>query len=157
MKAQTLTREELYKLVWSTPLTTLATQYIISSQAIRKLCDNMQIPLPINGHWEKEKHNKPLEIIQLPKQDKDTDPITLYLREEGEQELKGVPSPLSELQRKIISLEGRNFQVPERLTNPHELVSYTKMVKTKPSQKYSSDSSTVDYDRVLNIKVFFLN
>lgn len=48
-----LTREELYELVWTTPVKTLAAQYGISDVAFAKTCKQHNIPLPPRGHWAK--------------------------------------------------------------------------------------------------------
>ena len=51
MEKIVFTREELYELVWSEPLTRLAKKYNISDNGIRKKCKKMNIPLPKVGHW----------------------------------------------------------------------------------------------------------
>ncbi|GEM_PF-6364122 len=43
--AQTLTREVIYQLVWSKPMTELAIQSGISDVGLRNICVNMNIPL----------------------------------------------------------------------------------------------------------------
>jgi len=49
----TLTREELYTLVWAEPLSTLAKRYSLSDYAFRQLCIRLSIPIPRQGHWSK--------------------------------------------------------------------------------------------------------
>lgn len=53
MNSETLTRKELYDLVWSKPFTTLAKKYLISDNGLRKICLKMDIPLPKSGHCSK--------------------------------------------------------------------------------------------------------
>lgn len=54
MKAGTaFDRDALYEEVWRTPMATLAKQYGLSDQGLRKICVKLQIPLPIRGHWAK--------------------------------------------------------------------------------------------------------
>jgi len=62
MEMATLTRRELYDLVWSTPMTAIAKKYLISDVGLRKICISMNIPLPRAGHWEKIKAGKPITI-----------------------------------------------------------------------------------------------
>ena len=60
MEQVTLTRRELYDLVWSTPMTAIAKKYLISDVGLRKICISMNIPLPRAEHWEKIKAGKPV-------------------------------------------------------------------------------------------------
>ncbi len=46
MEKITLTREELYHLVWSELMITIANKYLISDTGLRKICIGMDIPLP---------------------------------------------------------------------------------------------------------------
>lgn len=50
---RTLTRQELYDLVWSTPITELADQFAISDRGLAKICLRHQIPVPGRGYWAK--------------------------------------------------------------------------------------------------------
>jgi tetrahydromethanopterin S-methyltransferase subunit G len=47
----TLTREQLYDLVWSEPLQRLGKQIGISDVGLAKQCRNIGVPLPIIGPW----------------------------------------------------------------------------------------------------------
>ena len=49
----TTSREELFELVWTTPMTKLAAQFGLSDQGLRKHCVQQQISLPVAGHWAK--------------------------------------------------------------------------------------------------------
>ena len=60
------TRQELYDLVWSTPMTTLTLKYRISFHKLRSTCVKMNIPLPDYGHWMRIQHNKSVHIKELP-------------------------------------------------------------------------------------------
>ncbi|WP_133770246.1 hypothetical protein [Enterovirga rhinocerotis] len=46
-----LTRRELYDLVWSTPMRTLAQQFGISDVGLKKSCDRHRVPTPPRGYW----------------------------------------------------------------------------------------------------------
>ena len=56
-----LSREELYDLEWSKPLTTLAKEHGISDNGLRKICKK----LPKAGHWLKLEHGKPIVVEKL--------------------------------------------------------------------------------------------
>ena len=50
---QTFTRRELYELVWSTPIVTLAARFQLSDRGLAKTCARHQIPVPGRGYWAK--------------------------------------------------------------------------------------------------------
>ena len=47
----TLTREELYELVWSKPMVELAKDFGISDVAVAKRCRRVGVPVPGRGYW----------------------------------------------------------------------------------------------------------
>jgi hypothetical protein len=62
----TLKREELYRLVWSTPVTQLAKKFGISDVGLAKICKKMKIPRPGRGYWEKVSHGRKPFFPPLP-------------------------------------------------------------------------------------------
>ena len=68
--AKTLTRSELYELIWSKPRTALAKELGISDVAIGKHCVRAHIPGPPAGYWARTKSGKssfrPALPIRLP-------------------------------------------------------------------------------------------
>lgn len=50
-KSYRLTRNQLYDLVWSRPLSALAVEFGISANALAKICDRLLVPHPPRGHW----------------------------------------------------------------------------------------------------------
>jgi len=50
---RTFTRQELYDLVWSTPIVTLAERFDMSDRGLAKICARYQIPVPGRGYWAK--------------------------------------------------------------------------------------------------------
>ena len=62
----TFTREELYRLVWSEPLRTLAKRFGISDVALAKRCRAANIPLPGLGYWAKKEAGKKVFQPALP-------------------------------------------------------------------------------------------
>src|SRR5690349_445279 len=47
----TLSRDDLYELVWSKPMRELAKDFGISDVALAKRCRRLAIPLPGRGYW----------------------------------------------------------------------------------------------------------
>lgn len=48
---RTLTRRELYDLVWTTPISRLADDFGISDVGLKKICDRHRVPTPGRGYW----------------------------------------------------------------------------------------------------------
>jgi hypothetical protein len=65
----TLTREQLYDLVWSEPMQRLAKQIGISDVAVAKHCRKIGVPVPERGYWAKLQAGKPVEKVLLPERD----------------------------------------------------------------------------------------
>src|SRR4030042_5580489 len=59
-----LSREQLYELVWSKPMQHLAKEYGVSDRAIAKLCALKQVPVPPRGYWAKK--NSGQKVVQPP-------------------------------------------------------------------------------------------
>ncbi len=60
------TRQRLYKLVWSKPVSSLAKQFGISDVGLAKACKRAQIPLPMRGYWAKVAVGQRREKTALP-------------------------------------------------------------------------------------------
>lgn len=118
MEKITLTRKDLYELVWSSPLTLLAKKYNISDTGLRKICNKLEIPLPKGGHWNKLKFGKKVSVRPLPDKSDLEQPINLMLREPG----VGILSPLTLLRQEIEEKHKSELRVPTRLTSPEALV-----------------------------------
>lgn len=65
----TLTREQLYDLVWSEPMRRLAKQIGVSDVAIAKHCRKLGVPVPERGYWNKLQAGKPVTKTALPERD----------------------------------------------------------------------------------------
>jgi len=61
----TLTRQQLYELVWSEPMRNLAAQIGISDVAIAKHCRKCNVPVPPRGYWNKLQAGKNARPIAL--------------------------------------------------------------------------------------------
>ena len=53
-----LTREELYELVWSMPMTKASKQLGISDVMLGKLCRQRNVPRPSRGYWQAQSSEK---------------------------------------------------------------------------------------------------
>ena len=60
------TRKQLYDLVWTGPITTLAKSLLISDVGLAKACRHSDIPLPPRGYWAKLSAGKRVARPPLP-------------------------------------------------------------------------------------------
>jgi hypothetical protein len=61
-----LTREELYTLIWSTPVQRAAEEFGISDGVLAKLCRRRQVPMPRRGFWARKEAGKAPAVPSLP-------------------------------------------------------------------------------------------
>jgi hypothetical protein len=47
----TLTRQELYDMVWSKPMSSLAKEFGITDVGLAKRCRAVDVPIPYRGYW----------------------------------------------------------------------------------------------------------
>jgi hypothetical protein len=151
---QTLTRKELYDLVWSQPMLTLAKKYNISDTGLRKVCIRLNIPLPIAGHWQKIQFGKKINQPKLSLNDDVEQQIVLCLRSEKTKEFYGEPSPLKNLQIEIENQLQSKLIVPEKLTNPDKLIIEAKnALQSKEPNNRLYMGTVYTKKNILNIRV----
>jgi hypothetical protein len=59
-------RKQLYEEIWLTPMKHLGTKYGLSGSEIRRVCDELQIPVPEQGHWTRVAMGYVVERPPLP-------------------------------------------------------------------------------------------
>ncbi len=113
------TRHELYDLVWSKPMTTLAKEFNLSDNGLRKICMKNDIPLPNMGYWAKAKYGKVITRISLSKHIDDNEKlIEINVIDGNIKTLKNRTYFLSQItNNKVLSLK-----VAKRLSNPNKLI-----------------------------------
>lgn len=63
----TLTRDELYRRIWSTPVSQLAKGFGISDVALAKICRKLDVPRPPRGYWQQLEHGQRPAKARLPR------------------------------------------------------------------------------------------
>src|SRR5688572_8466680 len=111
MSEITVTRKDLYDLVWSEPMLSLSKKYKISDNGLRKICKRMNIPLPKAGHWIKQQFGKKVRIIPFPESFEGEVTITLSLRTGDE---KKDSESLSVFTKQIKSDPALSLIVPDK-------------------------------------------
>jgi hypothetical protein len=64
--AEVLTRGELWELVWSEPVRTVASRFGLSDVTFKKYCVRAGVPVPERGHWTKLAAGKAVARAPLP-------------------------------------------------------------------------------------------
>lgn len=118
MESNRLTRQELYELVWSEPISGIISKYQITENLLHKVCREMSVPMPGPGYWSKIRYGKTAERVELPSGY--TGKNKVYLSAEDD------TNPLVAKQKEIMADSRVNLIVSRNLTNPDPLVLATK-------------------------------
>ncbi len=127
-----VSREELYEMVWKTPMVKLAKEFGLSDVALAKTCRRHNVPRPPRGYWTKLDAGKKVERIPLPRE-KDDMKIRLVYHEHVDTSHSEKPDishllvdvmPIIEYERQP---ENR-VEVPEMLESTNRLIRHTRAV-----------------------------
>jgi len=117
----TVTREELYQLVWQTPMSRLAARYGISGNGLAKICDRLAIPYPPRGYWAKKAAGRKVVQYRLPDAKDDTPAavtISPTMKEKPDPPVsQAVADELTAVRQKLAEIS-----VPQRLSRPHPII-----------------------------------
>lgn len=107
-----ITREELYALVWSQPMTKVAEQFGVSGSYMARVCSLLQVPRPERGYWAKLAVGKAPPPQPLPEAQPGDE---LFWSKDGD--LRSVPALKPAVPRKP-----RVRRVARRVTGTHGLI-----------------------------------
>jgi hypothetical protein len=118
-----VTREELYRQVWETPMNRLGTRYGITGNGLAKICERLRVPYPPRGYWAKKAAGQNVISYQLSPAGADT-PQSVRINPTEPR-----PKPLKlpeELGAKIEEArrEASSTAVPDRLQRPHPIIAH---------------------------------
>lgn len=119
-----LKREELYKMVWSEPVSKLAREYGLSDRGLGKICARLEIPVPGRGYWQMKKKGLKIPIPPL-RPTKKINATCAYIHRkttyqtEGEEEQKTCDIITAE------KMPENKITVPPSLDSPHHLILMT--------------------------------
>jgi hypothetical protein len=131
MEKIVFTRRQLYDLVWSTRMLTLAKKYEISDSGLRKICRRMNIPIPQVGYWQKLQHKKRAHRYALPSVNLGQDEIAFNIRSEHPEDSRCPQMPITILRKAIEHDSPVAIRVPQKLTNPGKLIIQAKAILGK--------------------------
>lgn len=115
----TMTREELYGAVWTTPMSRLAEGYGISGNGLAKICDREDIPYPPRGYWAKHAVGKAPPQTPLPKSSSARS-ITIRPTPLPPPPIELPPDVKQQVDKARANEIG--IAVPERLLRPHTVI-----------------------------------
>ena len=119
-RAIRVTREELYKQVWETPMSRLAQQYGVSGPGLAEACDRLRVPHPPRGYWTKKAAGKEVTHYRLPEWGSDKPDSVEIGPTPVRFSARNLPP---EIQRQIDDFAARlgRIVVPEQLSRPHPI------------------------------------
>jgi hypothetical protein len=133
--AKQLSRQELYGLVWSTPMKTLAAQFGISDVGLKKTCFRASIPTSDRGYWAKVEAGKKTIQVALPKRApsmRDTVVVAgggdYWYRYSAQEELQQplpappeFPEPIDAVRERIVAVIGE-VTVPQKVKHWYQAI-----------------------------------
>ena len=134
------TREELYDLVWSEPMSRLAKKYNLSNNGLKKRCKKMMIPYPPVGYWSKIKYGYKVPKPKLSKNFKgETETVLCFRDKHGKYvETEKPINPIKLLRDEIIKDTSLPLSVPKQIEKFDSLVNKAKRVLDKKKSIYFS-------------------
>lgn len=127
MEPVKLSREQLYELVWKSPLSAIIKTLPITLQQLKEICNDMEVPLPSNGYWTKLRFGKIENRIELSKdysgepfavlrQRIDGAKILITEKELFQERIKKEVEPLLQVPRQLIDPDPRIVRAQRILT-----------------------------------------
>jgi hypothetical protein len=139
--AASISRQELYDLVWSEPLTKLAVKFDVTPSQLKTICIEFEIPLPKNGYWSKLKFNKEVEIFALKPFAKKVVSFAEYRKVKIKQPAMHEPPFLSTTIQKELATKKLKSKMVEVYTIDHS-----------PKNKNNKETNiSVSIDKILNV------
>lgn len=119
-----MTRTELYDLIWSKPMLQLAKELGISDRGLAKKCERHKVPVPYRGYWAKIEAGKKARKYPLPKSnDESLDNIYFTKVQDAQKSIeKIVDFPLPEDMKEKIN----SFDIEATTQKRYPLISATR-------------------------------
>jgi hypothetical protein len=124
MEKITLTRKELYDMIWTAPMSSMTKKYELTYTELRRICNDLSIPVPESGYWSKVHYGKSVAIKRLPDDYAGKNEIAFVVRLETFVPKK---SSRKSLQTTIEQNPKLPIKVPEKLSKPDQLIVEAKL------------------------------
>jgi hypothetical protein len=135
-----LTREELYELVWSEPMSVSSLKLGLSDVGLAKVCRRLRVPRPWRGYWARKSAGQRVSRTPLAKLALSAEESLKTVTIKARAALRGEPRPLESgpvADQQRFEAAGLNkISVADRLEDPHPLTAQTvaALRRAKPSQ-----------------------
>lgn len=151
-----LTRKELYDLVWSEPVQTVAERFGMSDRGLAKLCERHAIPVPGRGYWRRKETGHPVRHLPLPKLHPTHQELATVQLPEAQVVVRPIvrveapPDPLRVAAQRVF--EAANpILVSDLPDRPHPLVRATraglrKLKDGEPERLHATGDASLDLD-----------
>lgn len=107
-----ITREYLYELVWSKPMTKVGDQFDVSGSYMARVCSVLRVPRPERGYWAKLAHGKGPTRQPLPEAQPGDQ---IFWSKDGDLRLAPVIKP-------VVPLKPRITRLAPRVVGTHALI-----------------------------------
>jgi hypothetical protein len=115
-------RQELFEMVWSMPMTKLSKQFELSDVGLRKICVKHQIPPLLQGHWTRKQFGKEDPRPELP--NGDSNPI-IALNDDYKIQLNRERSDAKKANKKLaLSPPETEVRKPDQLKHERCTIAY---------------------------------
>jgi hypothetical protein len=146
MEKVTLSRKELYDLVWSQSMTSLMKKYQVPYSDFKRICEQMNIPIPKTGHWMKIMHGKPVEVEALPAEYNGENEITFVHKAEEE---GAVPSlSIKAIKQREIESNLKALVIQSELKTPDRLIAESQNAVKKYEKDYERVRKNQDWEHL---------
>ena len=152
--AHTLTRQELYEMVWAEPKTSLAKKFGVSDVWLSKICRAATVPIPPRGYWAKIAAGKIPPRIALPARDLgQTERVRIkpdrYVDQADDESAELPPPPtfsddIEEVTAKARKRLGR-LTVVKSLDSPHHLIA--ELLEADEQRRREAEGKTYVWDK----------
>lgn len=112
-----ISRADLYRQVWTTPLTQLAARYKTTTE-LTGICSRLKVPRPPSGHWMKKSNGKPVVQLELPTPEPDT-PLEAIIGPP-----QNSPETPSQIELAKTRKKYAGLSVPENIGRPHPVIEH---------------------------------
>ncbi len=119
-----LKREELYKMVWSEPVSKLARGYGLSDRGLGKICKRLEIPVPGRGYWQMKKKGLKMPVPPL-RPTKKLNATGAYINRTSNPQREGKEDNETCDLITAEKMPENKITVPPSLDSPHSLIAMT--------------------------------
>jgi hypothetical protein len=116
-----VSREELYRQVWQTPMSRLALEYGISGNGLAKICDRLKVPYPKRGYWARKAAGQKVITFRLPPGDEGTPQSVTITPTPPPPQPQKLPDEV-QIKSEAARAEATTISVSDRLLRPHPII-----------------------------------